>query len=178
MYILIDRAVMSVRHKHPDHSVVSNLATIEVAHCAISIFPIDDNGQGLQQFTDLELKLLYQNTTGHKFEGFSRLHLVEIVLDAVRRLPVSKVKAFEAQQQAAKIAFTDQGFYRYTPGAYVANRQGDLFEPPALTVLPGAALDVAAVQAPAIVQECTKTPIAAPQFTQPLPTWHPAYRGA
>lgn len=175
MYILIDREQMAFRHKHPEHAVVSGLATIEVSHCSVCIFPIDDNGRGFQEFTDLELKLLYQNTTGHKFEGFSRLHLIEMVLDAARRLPVTRAKALEVQQQATKIAFTDEGFYRYVYGSYTASKEEDLFEPPALVVLPGAVLDVA-VQVQAAPQARAKPLAPAPQFTQPLPSWHPAHK--
>jgi hypothetical protein len=175
MYVLIDRENMVFRHKHPEHAVVSDLATIEVAHCAVTILPILDNGIGFFDFTDLELKLLYQNTTGLKFTGFSRLHLLELTLATARCLPVSDVKPLEVRQQAMKIKFEDSGFYRYTRGAYTAKRQEDLFEPTALVVLPRAIPD-AVIAGPVAVPKATNPPPTAPVFTQPLPVWHPLYK--
>lgn len=136
MYVLVDRESMVFRHAHPDHTVLSQLAHIEVAHVATYIFPVDEVRDFLS-FTDLEMKLLYQNTTGQKYEGYSRSHLNDLVLEAARRLPVSDVKPFEVQQQANKIPMDDSGFYRYAKGAFKAARLQELFTPEALTVTPG-----------------------------------------
>lgn len=130
MYVLADLENCVFRHAHPDHSVIAALAHIEVAHCAVSIFPTERPAD-FPDFTDLEMRLLYQNTTGHKFEGFSRLHLFELLLETVRKLPESDVNAFEVKMQASKIEFKDSGFYRYVKGAYSAARSQTLFTPPA-----------------------------------------------
>ena len=132
MYVLIDRDAPVFRHAHPDHSVISGLAHIEVAHCAVAIYDVHGDHDFIS-FTDLELKLLYQNTTGQKFEGYSRPHLSKAILALARTLPASDVNAFEVEQQARKITMEDSGFYRYAKGAYKAARTQELFLPPALT---------------------------------------------
>ena len=54
MYVLIDRDALVFRHAHPDHSVISGLAHIEVAHCAVAIYDVHGDHDFIS-FTDLEL---------------------------------------------------------------------------------------------------------------------------
>lgn len=128
MYVLVDREALVFRHKHSDHSTIHGLSHIEVAHCATYITPIDGPTDFLS-LTDMELKMLYQNTTGHKLEGFSRPYMNESVLAVARALPESDVRPLEVRQQADKIKMDDSGFYRYVKGAYKAARLQELFVP-------------------------------------------------
>lgn len=128
MYVLVDREALVFRHKHSDHSVIHGLAHIEVAHCATYVTSIDGPTDFLS-LTDMELKMLYQNTTGHKLEGFSRQHMNQSVLAAARALPESDVRTLEVRQQADKIKMDDSGFYRYVKGAYKAAQLQELFVP-------------------------------------------------
>jgi hypothetical protein len=136
MYVLVDRDKLVFRHAHPDHAVVSALSTIEVAHCAVCILPADP--ACMNTFTDLELRMLYQNTTGKKLEGYFRPALCKAVAELAMGLPVSDVNPFEVKQQASKISINDAGFYRYVKGAYTPARLQELFEPEALVAVPGA----------------------------------------
>jgi len=135
MYVLIDRDRLVFCHKHPEHSVVSNLATIELGHIRATILPID-SGQAFGDFTTLELRWLYQNTTGHKFEGFSHLHIQELVLGVARALPVSDVNAYEVIRQAISCASDTTGHYFYVKGAFTPAKCSGLFEPDALSAQP------------------------------------------
>lgn len=177
MYVLLDRENLVFRHKHADHSVISALATIEVSHVAVCILPIDE--KSFSRLTDLELRLLHKHTTGKKLEGIFLPKLLKELVDVALALPDSEVVAFEVKQQAAKISMGDSGFYRYVKGSNVATRLQDLFTPPAITVDTPVVKKPAPVQAPAPVPTPTATtvkPATAVKFTQPLPTWHPAYK--
>jgi hypothetical protein len=162
---------MVVMHAHPSPEVVRHLAHIEVAHTSTAIVP----AAGPWTFSYLELKLLYQNTTGENHDGFSRPHLEALVTDAMQRLEPSDVKPFEVQQQASKISAADSGFYRYVKGSFTAAKLQALFEPAARTTTPGTVAPAASAAPPG---QAPKTSGQAPQFTQPLPSWHPAYKTA
>lgn len=135
MFILVDRDALVFRHAHEDRTVVSALATLEVAHCAVTI--VEAGAGCLAHLTDLELKKLYENTTGAKWTSFYRPALVDAVSALALALEQSDVNGYEAKQQAAKIRLDDQGFYRYVRGAYTPARLQALFLPPARTVAPG-----------------------------------------
>lgn len=136
MFVLVDRDALVFRHAHEDRTVVSALATLEVAHCAVTI--VEAGAGCLAHLTDLELKKLYENTTGQKWTSFCRPALVQAVDAVALALEQSDVNGFEAKQQAAKISLDDQGFYRYVKGAYTPARLMALFLPPARTATAGA----------------------------------------
>ena len=175
MYVLVDRDKLVFRHAHPDHAVVSALSTIEVAHCAVCILPAD--AACMNTFTDLELRMLYQNTTGQKLEGYFKPSLCKAVAELAMGLPVSDVNAFEVRQQASKISVNDAGFYRYVKGAYTPARLQDLFEPQPLQAVPGAtptptppAPPTASASAPAATV-APPAPIAAPRGGNKAVIW-------
>jgi hypothetical protein len=122
MTVLIDRERMCVLYKHTQNAVLHNLAHIEVAHSATVI---TDGEFGL--FTDLELKLLFQNTSGLKYTGFGRHILLETVKALIESIPDSDVKPFEVYMQANCIKEGDDEFYRYTPGSQVPMQIDELF---------------------------------------------------
>lgn len=159
MYIAIDRQDLRVCHKHRDHIVVNALAHIELAHHRTSVFRIDTLCW-FPDFTDYELIMLYQQSTGHKFTGFSEFHLRELVLAMVRALPESDVVASEAIAQAATIKDKDRGFYRYVKGSRKPEELHQLFEPDTLEATHAAAVQgIASVKAEP--PEPEPTPVAA-----------------
>jgi hypothetical protein len=159
VYILIDRQHLRVCHKHRDHNVVNALAHIELAHCRTSVFRIDTLCR-FPDFTDYELIMLYQQSTGHKFAGFSEFHLRELVLSMVREIPESDVVPSEVLAQAATIPDKDKGFFRYVKGAKVPAALHGLYEPDTLAATHAAALQgIAGVKAEP--PEPEPTPVAA-----------------
>lgn len=162
MYVLVDREALVFRHKHSDHSVIHDLAHIEVAHCATYITSID-GPTNFVSLTDMELTMLYQNTTGHKLEGFSRQHMNQSVLAAARALPESDVRPLEVRQQADKIKADDSGFYRYVKGSRKAAQLQELFVPEPLcanTPAPAPLASTGPDPAPAAVTVPAKVPSA------------------
>ena len=177
MYASIDREALVFRHKHPEHAVVNGLVTIELSHVPVCVLPIDEKSFGT--FTDLELRLLHKHTTGKKLESFSLPHLIKELVSVALLLPDTDANAFEVKYQASSIAKGDKSFYKYVKGSYAALKVVDLFTPAALDVTTPVRVNVALLmgalpfKAPAPKHQ-NATP--APQFTQPLPTWHPLYK--
>lgn len=116
MFVSVDKELLKFCHKHPDHSVLNGLVHIELPHCRSGVYRVDI-ACTFPDLTDLDLTLLYRNSTGHKFTGFSRLMLVELVLKTARAIPESDVVAREVLAQAACIGEKDRGAYRYEKGA-------------------------------------------------------------
>lgn len=179
MYVLVDRDALVFRHAHHDRAVVSALATIEVAHCAVTI--VEAAQACLAHLTDLELKKLYENTTGEKWTSFYRPALVQAVDQLALALQPSDVVPYEAIHQAGKIALSDQGFYRYAKGSYSPARLQALFLPPALTAraAQAAAVTTAGGTASAATPAATvapAAPIAAPRGGNKAIIWDTADR--
>lgn len=147
MYVLVDRQLLRFCHKHHDHRVINALAHIELAHNRTSVFRIDTVST-FPDVTGMELRILYKQTTGHKFEGFSDFHLRELVLGAARALPESDVVVGEVLTQAATIADNDKGFYQYVKGSRVPSRSHDLYEVPTMVATQDAAKAMVAAAPP------------------------------
>lgn len=136
MYILIDREKMFALYKHPNQGTLSNLAHIEVAHSATIILP-QDLAEGFDQFTQLELQLLFYNLCGQRYTGYNKSTLIASVITQCKMLTESKLNGFEIGIQANSIDMDNQGFYRYAPGCSVPNLQQELFVPAALVTVAG-----------------------------------------
>lgn len=133
MYILVDRENMKFLHKHPDPFVLCNVAWLENAGSSC-IFPIDD-AHDLREFTNLELKLLYSNTTGNEYgQKENRNALLQIVYELASRIEPSDLNAREAEEQASSIEDSKAGHYKYVRGAKRPVLMADLFNRPFLTV--------------------------------------------
>jgi len=170
MYILLDKQSLAFRHKHHDKAVLNALCQIEVAHCHVGVYRIDVASR-FPDLTELDLRLLYKHTTGHKFEGFSHQHLIEMVLGAARALPESDAGQ-DAIVQASKIDSKDKGFYRYLKGSVEAQPLNELFTPATLASSP----EAAAAQAVQVQAEPTEPdPVPAPAM--PLAARPAAPRG-
>lgn len=179
MYVSINREALVFCHKHPEHAVVNGLVTIELSHVPVSVIPL--GVRSFDDFTDMEIRLLHAHTTGKKIESFSLPHLVSELLNVALALPESDVNPFEVKYQASGISKTDKSFYKYVKGAYSPNKVEDLFIPPPLDVtthVPVKPVTKAAPPTPVNTPPRHQNAPHAPQFTQPLPTWHPLYKAA
>ncbi len=125
MYILLDLKRMCVVHRHEKVEALRSLAQIEVAHTPVTIFD-EDRPNNWVRFTDLELKLVYENANGEKWPAHAKLHFAT-VMELVRRIPPSAVDQFEAYLQANCISKTDVHYYRYAPGCNKPEQLADLF---------------------------------------------------
>lgn len=133
MYILIDREKCCFVHLHNDMHALILLSRIELVHTRSYILPIDDLAVCMD-LTDLEMKLLYRNTTGEDYSGASRKHLNKLVYEAALELPYSDVSMVEIERQSDSIADSDVGFYRYVKGSNTPARLQELFEQEPLTI--------------------------------------------
>lgn len=133
-YIAIDKVNLAVRHKHTDRSVVTGLAYIELSHVAAAVQEVSGDADW-ESFSDYELKRLYESMTGHRYEGYSRPRLLELVTHAALALEDTDADAGEVAAQVAGIEPTDRGFYRYSKGSRRAAQLQGLFVRPACTAL-------------------------------------------
>ncbi len=131
MYVSIDRDNMRFLHKHPDYSTVSNVSWIEAPHVSLLVTPIDYS-HFLKDFTDLELRLLYRNTTGVDHTAYGGDALRAILQELAERLPDTDADPREARLQADYIDQDNQEPFVYVKGALRPAKSGDLWEPEAL----------------------------------------------
>jgi hypothetical protein len=126
MYVLVDRGLMAITHKHRDRAVLANLAWIECTNNAATV-PLG-NVKLWAEFTPLELKKIYKNATGADLQGYGTA-LAQAVSDMAKRLPESVVNAEEVAAQRLCVMDGDRSCYQYAPGAMVPAQHVGLFEP-------------------------------------------------
>lgn len=119
MYVLINRDIMKLLHKHEDPAILANLAWIEARDASICIFPIDypGNGGGLQQFTELELSLLFKNSTWYDRELSGRNNLMDALVLVIEDIPEADVFKYELDAQAEFVKDGNVKSYRYVKGS-------------------------------------------------------------
>jgi len=134
MYALLLRNDLLVLHTHSDAEILADIACIECPLADYHIFPID-TPRYLVHLTDYELKLLYRNLTNldlsNFYFDFTRQQSMQIVFDALNRIPETTANKFEADRQANYVEAHDpHGKYRWTYAhtATVPAQQPDLFE--------------------------------------------------
>lgn len=126
MYVSIDKTNCKFLRKHPDVDMLCNLAYIESPHIDVSIQPCDHH-TFLSECTDLELKLLYKNTTGNEQIYFGD-KLRYVLAELVSRLPVLDADKWELEYQAKAIPEGNVTPYTYVKGSYKPAILPDLFE--------------------------------------------------
>ena len=126
MYVSIDCDNMRFLHKHHDVTVVCNLVHIEAPHVVICVTPYDIPSF-LEDFTDMELLMLYRNTTGHDHTSHSGSALRAVLAELAERLPVTDVNAFEVERQAAFIPEGNEEPMKYVRGATRPGKPAELF---------------------------------------------------
>lgn len=126
MYVSIDITNCKFLRKHPDVFMLCNLAYIESPHIAVNIQPCDHH-TFLNDCTDLELKLLYKNTTGND-QTYYGDKLRAVLCELVSRMPVLEADKWELEYQAQAIPEGNKTPYTYVKGSYKPAILPDLFE--------------------------------------------------
>jgi hypothetical protein len=126
MYVLVDRQLMAITHKHHDRSVLADLCWIECTNAGATV-PLS-NVRVWNEFTAAELKKIYKNATGAELQGYGT-GLAQAVFEMARRLPESVVNAEEVHAQRLCIHDGDKSCYQYAPGQMKPKEHVGLFEP-------------------------------------------------
>lgn len=120
MHVAIDRENMGFLWAHPSYQALLELAHIEVeTHVHVVSLENPRYFKPFADFTDLELRLLYENTTGEKFTGLGRKLLEQLVCGLAMRLPQVDVSLTELSVQAEAVTDEYAGLYRYVKGSRV-----------------------------------------------------------
>lgn len=120
MYVSIDLQKLQFVHKAAVQKVVANLAWIEMHGQA---YAIDSPGarSWLGYMTDMEMVMLYRNTTGLE-TGYRGQYLRGILSELAERMDENEVDGFEAEVQAAQIPEGDPADYEYSFGASIPTK--------------------------------------------------------
>lgn len=130
MYILIDRSVMAITHKHHDREVLAKLSWIECTNAGVTV-PLT-GVRAFLDFSNAELKLIYKHGTGADLKGIGGA--AQAVLEMARRLPETQAVLAEVTAQALCISDGDKSCYRYVFGAMKPEELATLYEPNAIQV--------------------------------------------
>lgn len=123
MYISIDLERLVLLHKHPEVNVVCDLVLLEAPDSAICVMPQDDPAFSFP-LTDMELGMLYRNTTGDD-RDHNRQQLRALVQDLTDRLPVMDVNPFELDRQIANRKKEEA--LQYVKGSYLPGKPISVF---------------------------------------------------
>lgn len=168
MYVSIDRDKLRFLHKHEDIQVVCNLAHIEAPHVTLCVTSYD-GPSFLSDYTDMELTMLYRNTTGHDHTSHSGGALRAVLAEIADRLPTSDVNKFELDRQAASIPEDNAEPFRYVKGSNKVGKPAELFplraerNPDEDAVAAAAKLRAPQRSAPAANTSAAPTPAPRPQ---------------
>ena len=126
-YAVVDREnLVFLPFRHDKLEVVCNLCWIEANHLRLHIFDVYAQG-ALKLLTDMELLILYKNTTGlDKAPRFGD-SLRRICVELAQRIPHTVVEAHRLHMQAEALGDDHSGRYRYDPKGFRAIQEGDLF---------------------------------------------------
>lgn len=127
MYVSIDLKGLRFMHKAPSFKTVAHLCYIEARHVPYSIEPIDAKSW-LGDLTDMEMKMLYRNTTGNEIHYLGS-YLRAILCEIAYRLPETEVNAYEAERQAACLTDESEAGYEYVGGSFTPALNGYLVDP-------------------------------------------------
>ena len=127
MYILIDCEKMRILYKHKKPEVVANLGWIECQNSSYHIFDIFDT-TGLRYFTNMELSLLYKNTTNEKAPKVTRNELLKLLLECAINFNESDVNPFEVDVQASLIGENETEKWKYIKGSNCPATEMGLFK--------------------------------------------------
>lgn len=114
-YVLVDKGQSAIVHKHPDRTVLGQLAWIECMNAAATI-PLGTPKLWADTFTAQELKRIYEHATGVTLNAYGT-SLAQACHDMALRLPDSVVNAAEVRAQYLTVMDGDKHTYQYRPGA-------------------------------------------------------------
>ncbi len=126
MHIVVDHRWMRfLPIKHESIDVIGNLIWIECPHAKAWILPLDHNF--LRSFNDLELMLLYKNTTGEPARRVGQ-QLRNVLFEIADRIPIRDVNPFEVNVQAELIPAQSSQRYTYLKGSFKPVIMDTLFQ--------------------------------------------------
>lgn len=169
MHILIDKERMAFLAKHKSVEVLANLAWIEAHETPVALFPIDVS-KHFSQFTELELRTLYNTTTGEEFPQNRYDALIHVLYDLACRMPETNVNAFEAEAQAQYIKDDVKHRYQYVRGSTKPARKTGLFEPEPVKMSRNENEELMALNGHITVQQHTKEKAQTKKVSRTLPT--------
>ena len=129
MYVSIDMDNLVFLHKHADHEVVSAISWMEIGVHRSTRVTATDKARFLKTLTDLELKMLYKNTTGAQLAGDDPVTLRYQLASAVKLL--SSTRAVR-EEVLAQLALVDDRVhagetFKYAYGARTPAQPQELF---------------------------------------------------
>lgn len=125
MHVVIDRKTLRfLPIKHEDTRVVGDLVWIEAPQAHAHIVPLGYNF--LNDYTDLELMLLYKNTTGEKASRVGD-QMRGVLAEIAERIPVRVVDVFRLSRQAELVPEKTGRRYLYDPKNFKPQQVDDLF---------------------------------------------------
>lgn len=129
MYVVIDLDHLVFVAKHPSRDWLNLLSNIE--HALISTRLVEIDVQCFGTLSDLELRMLYKNTTGEDHVNAYRHSLIAACIQLAFQLPLTpNLDGFELSLQSRAIMWEDKRAYRYAPGRTVPVLVEDLFAAP------------------------------------------------
>lgn len=131
MFVTIDMDNLVFLHKHHDHETISALSWLECGQqVSVRVEPSHDNSRFLANVSDLDVRMLYKNTTGHNLPADSDAVALRYQLgDTVQLVPITRCLTVEVLAQAALV---DDRIYagecfKYVLGSRVPAQSGELF---------------------------------------------------
>lgn len=132
MHVLIDKERCMFLAKHNNPTALTELSWLEAPDLACGVYQCDD-AFGLDWLTDLELKLIYKNTTQLEYKGYGRNALLAVIHELVTRMPIKDMNAYEVHMQALRTL--EPGIaYGYVKGSMEPKRISELWEPDGILV--------------------------------------------
>ncbi len=113
--------------KHHQLDVVCNMCWIEANHLGLHIFNTYDKN-ALKMLTDLELLLLYKNTTGQDKAPRFGEPLRKLCVELSQRVPDLQVEAHRVHMQAESIPSDHSELYKYNPKGTTPIKVDSLFK--------------------------------------------------
>lgn len=131
MFVSIDMDALRFLHKHQDHETVSAVSWLECGQTvSIRVEPYHDRSMFLRNVSDLDVRMLYRNTTGRDLPKDQDAIAARYQLaDAVQLMPTSRVLAHEVLAQVAAVDDRLHAGERfaYALGALTPAQPGELF---------------------------------------------------
>lgn len=136
MYIAVDKQKMRIIYKHTKMKVLTDLTWLEYPEVAVGIHSAAVEND-FSRYTDMEVRMLYQNTTQEATKGLTRSQMVTTLLRIVESLPDVLVNERELHHQCRAVGEREKTRYLYSPGMAHPQIMSKLFERPFITVTRG-----------------------------------------
>jgi hypothetical protein len=131
MFVSIDMDALRFLHKHHDHETVSAVSWLECGQqVSIRVEPYHDRSMFLRNVSELDVRMLYKNTTGQALPRDADAMAVRYQLaDVVQLMPTSRVLTHEVLAQVAAVDDRLHAGERfaYALGALTPAQPGELF---------------------------------------------------